>query len=594
MFRSDSHRDVLGRRRGAAAVAGMVAAAALWLVIPATPVAAQPQPLPPPVTFEYTADAQTWIVPDGVTEATFDVYGAAGGDITGGSNEFKGGRGGRASATLPVMPGTTVTILVGGAGRSVDTCQVGQVPGGFNGGGEGGNGVCIGASGGGASDVRIGGTTLPDRVVVAGGGGGISTGQSEGCFHAGGPGGGLTGGSGACGGAAGGNQDGTSGSGVLGEGGAGTFGFLGGGGGGGGYYGGAGGAGGPGEHSFGGGGGSGFGPPGVVFETGVRSEDGLVIVTPHTGPPPECVQVGTTALATEWSALGGPYRPDPSVLTKCNVVFAVGETGQPYVHERVGDAWSAAMPLGGLLESVVAPAEQLVGPQDPNFEIFGNGVDGAVWYRTHQTGWESLGGALVSNPTAVIFEGQTYVFGVGLDDAVWYRTPHTDWASLGGAIISDLGVTTDGVNLYVTGVGLDDGVWAQHMSGGTWQGWSSLGGQVASAPVTTYAAGTGYLFVVGGDGAVWYQGVTGGTWSGWYGLGGVALSAPGAVAHQDGGIDVFVVGQDLAMWSQHWSGSQWSGWQDQGGGFTSNPAVSTTDVFGLGLDDLLYAGPIPA
>ncbi len=310
-------------------------------------------------------------------------------------------------------------------------------------------------------------------------------------------------------------------------------------------------------------------------------------------PPPDCSPADPSAADAEWSPLGGPYRSDPSVLTKCNVVFAVDDAGVPYYHQRIGGQWSAAIPLGGQLDSVAAPAEQLVGEQNPNFEIFGNGVDGAVWYRTRESGWESLGGALLSDPTAVIFDGQTYVFGVGLDDAVWYRTPHTDWASLGGHVVSDLGVTTDGTSLYVTGVGVDEAMWARRLTASTWHPWESLGGQVVNDPATTFAAGTGYLFVVGGDGAVWYQGVSGGTWSGWYGLGGLVESAPAAVAHDDGRIDVFVVGQDLAMWSQHWAGSHWSGWQDRGGGFISNPVVSTAEVFGIGLDELLYAAGTP-
>ena len=297
--------------------------------------------------------------------------------------------------------------------------------------------------------------------------------------------------------------------------------------------------------------------------------------------------------AIDWMPLGGPFRADPSVLTKGDVVFAVGQTGEPYYHERVDGQWSAAIALGGLLESDVAPAEALVGPQDPNFEIFGNGIDGAVWYRTRQTGWQSLGGAFLSNPTAVIFNGQTYVFGVGLDEALWYRTPHTGWASLGGIIVSDLGVTTDGTSLYVTGIGLDDAIWSRRMSGSGWHSWESLGGRVISAPVTSIAGDTGYLFAIGGDGAVWYQGVNGGTWSGWYGLGGIAESAPAVIGQDSGGLDVFVVGIDLAMYSHHWNGSDWSGWHDRGGGFVSNPAVSTTEVFGIGFDDFLYAGAIP-
>jgi hypothetical protein len=133
--------------------------------------------------------------------------------------------------------------------------------------------------------VRIGGNALTNRVVVAGGGGGASTANSPCGKRAGGPGGGLTGGDGVCGGGAGGNQDGSRGSGQLGVGSAGGGpAFLGGGGGGGGYYGGAGGTGGPAPESFGGGGGSGFGPPGVTFETGVRDGDGQVIVTPLPSP----------------------------------------------------------------------------------------------------------------------------------------------------------------------------------------------------------------------------------------------------------------------------------------------------------------------
>ena len=43
---------------------------------------------------------------------------------------------------------------------------------GFNGGGEGGSGVNEGGNGGGATDIRIGGMSLDNRIMVAGGGGG--------------------------------------------------------------------------------------------------------------------------------------------------------------------------------------------------------------------------------------------------------------------------------------------------------------------------------------------------------------------------------------------------------------------------------------
>jgi hypothetical protein len=104
-------------------------------------------------TFNFTGAAQTWTVPAGLTEATFDLYGAQGGGIPG-DPLFLPGLGGRATATIAVTPGASIQVNVGGQG-------------GIFGGGGGFNG-----GGGGASDIRIGGTALTDRVLVAGGGGG--------------------------------------------------------------------------------------------------------------------------------------------------------------------------------------------------------------------------------------------------------------------------------------------------------------------------------------------------------------------------------------------------------------------------------------
>lgn len=122
-------------------------------------------------TFSYTGAAQTWTVPSDVTSATFDVYGASGGSAGGLSYP---GYGGRATAILTVTPNTEITLMVGGAGDSVSKGQGGScgphIPsGGFNGGGDGGGGACPGSGGGGASDVRIGGAELSNRVIVAGG-----------------------------------------------------------------------------------------------------------------------------------------------------------------------------------------------------------------------------------------------------------------------------------------------------------------------------------------------------------------------------------------------------------------------------------------
>jgi hypothetical protein len=211
-------------------------------------------------TFDYSGAAQTWTAPAGVTEATFDLYGAQG------QNVFccniprsVGGKGGRVRATLVVVPGATYQVLVGGRNR-------------FNGGGWGRG---VGANGGGASDVRSGTFGLADRLLVAGGGGGGSTASNRlsgsvnggaGGYPNGGGGEGWSGGGGGTqsgGGAGGPNEYGgiSASPGSLGQGGDGgedsyALSGDGGGGGGGGYYGGGGGGGGVFSGSGGGGGSS--------------------------------------------------------------------------------------------------------------------------------------------------------------------------------------------------------------------------------------------------------------------------------------------------------------------------------------------------
>lgn len=189
-----------------------------------------------------SCDPQTFVVPAGVTQIQVKLWGGGGGG--GGSNLNSGslgvcGAGGFASGTLPVTPGESLSILVGGAG------VFGYDGGCFGGGVGGGHGGNYVASGGGRSAVRRGTTEL----ITAGGGGG--GGGETGAFKDGGAGGGLTGeaGNGSCvgsggtqsGGGLGGScnhVDGEAGSQFQGGGGDGTCGA----GGGGGWYGGGSGA----------------------------------------------------------------------------------------------------------------------------------------------------------------------------------------------------------------------------------------------------------------------------------------------------------------------------------------------------------------
>lgn len=233
------------------------------------------------LTLGYTGAPQPIELPTWVGQVTIEAWGAQGGGAPccDAPDQDDGGLGGYATATVPVAPGATLTVFVGGQGVTAGA-------GGYNGGGDGG---MWGAGGGGASDVRVGAPTLVNRVVVAGGGGGGNCGCPD--HGEGGPGGGLVGGPGLgfedllpggggsqiAGGAAG--DSGLPG--LLGEGGDHPAGsplhFAGGGGG---YYGGGS------AYASGAGGGSsyfGMAPDGATMP-GMRAGDGEVTITPISLP----------------------------------------------------------------------------------------------------------------------------------------------------------------------------------------------------------------------------------------------------------------------------------------------------------------------
>ena len=62
-------------------------------------------------TFRYTGAQQKFTVPTGVTRITVEALGANGGPSGG-----PGGLGGSVTATIPVTPGESLDVFVGGAG----------------------------------------------------------------------------------------------------------------------------------------------------------------------------------------------------------------------------------------------------------------------------------------------------------------------------------------------------------------------------------------------------------------------------------------------------------------------------------------------
>src|SRR5436190_5772804 len=130
-------------------------------------------------TFHYTGAAQSWTVPQGVSQATFDLYGAAGADA-GGSSGIAGGKGAHVQAKLAVTACQVLGVYIGGQATFQNGSGVSIGVGGFNGGADTGMQdlttiASVAGGGGGASDVRGPGTGLADRLAVAGGGGGAGS-----------------------------------------------------------------------------------------------------------------------------------------------------------------------------------------------------------------------------------------------------------------------------------------------------------------------------------------------------------------------------------------------------------------------------------
>jgi len=199
----------------------------------------------PPITtvFDYTGALQTLTVPWGYHRALMRLWGAGGHGSTLNGTSVGGGAG-YVMGILDVVPGSVLSVLVGGCGLTA-----GQAA--YGGGGPALSGATGHGGGGGRSALIVGGVEV---ATAPGGGGGGNNGA------AGGAGGGLVGSAGATGGNYGPGQGGTQtaggalGAGCNGSAGAlhqgGSGGTAGGLGGGGGHYGGGGGDGGGGGSAY--------------------------------------------------------------------------------------------------------------------------------------------------------------------------------------------------------------------------------------------------------------------------------------------------------------------------------------------------------
>ena len=130
--------------------------------------------------FSYTGAVQTYTVPSGVPSLKLEVWGAQGGTY---SSTYQGGKGGYSVGTITTTGLSTLYVYVGGQPAYGAPGNGSNITGGYNGGGQGhqtywSSTYTYAQAGGGATDIRVNGNTLYDRVIVAGGGSGSTNGTS--------------------------------------------------------------------------------------------------------------------------------------------------------------------------------------------------------------------------------------------------------------------------------------------------------------------------------------------------------------------------------------------------------------------------------
>jgi hypothetical protein len=177
------------------------------------------------------------------------------------------------------------------------------------------------------------------------------------------------------------------------------------------------------------------------------------------------------------------------------------------------------------------------------------------------SGWEDLGGVVLSNPSMIKdSQGRTHIFVKGGDNALWDNLDGT-WQYLGGIITSDPYAVKDSLGaIHVLVRGGDNALWDRVVG----SGWTYLGGAISSSPSAALSTDNHIKVAVkGSDNAIWMKDITTGSWTS---LGGVITSDPQAIRDANGKMHVLARGGDNALWDNI-NGV----WTPLGGAITSDP-----------------------
>lgn len=319
-------------------------------------------------------------------------------------------------------------------------------------------------------------------------------------------------------------------------------------------------------------------------------DDGAVVTSAGATATATADPIGTAFSGTFGRLRTAQLGPDGDLF-----VTTSNGNGQDKIL-RIRPVWPCDGPADDPVPSGVA-ATRL----DSTTVVSVRGNDDAVWYRTAQSGWVSVGGVTRNGPATASWDGRRIdLFAVGTDGGLYHRVgwpdgPWWPWESLGGVLTSaPAAVAPSPGRLDIYGRGADRALWRISWTGSRWTSWESVGGQLASAPGA--AAGDNGRTVVGvrglngqeyrvrpaggfdsvgtpicsapayanGGGAgpvVAYRlGSQDISLSG-RSIGGVLTSSPAVTADAGSGrLDVFARGNDNGLWTYSTAGAGWTSW----------------------------------
>jgi N-acetyl-anhydromuramyl-L-alanine amidase AmpD len=315
------------------------------------------------------------------------------------------------------------------------------------------------------------------------------------------------------------------------------------------------------------------------------------------------VAADTSPWSSSMTAINGPFGPWSShgggakagVVSARQpdgrqIIFVIGTTSQVYVQYQLSanGGWSGWQLLGGWVLSLSVAQNA-----DGRLQLFMVGTDQQVWTTSQTgpnsnasfTGWSSFGENVQPGiSTANHADGRIQFFMIGTDQHLytwWQNAPNSGaWTrgAWGGWILSvDAGRRSDG-RIQIFMVGTDQQVWhvsQQAANANSWSGWSSFGENVQPGiGVATRAAGGLQFFLVGTDSHVYTWWDENGVWTRGA-LGGTVKPGVAVGINPDGRLSIFGVGRDDGAIYTAWQNSvtgPYSGWASMGsagGGFSS-------------------------